>query len=979
MAPAGSEHLRTLRTSQTLHEVIAPDLSATAMFASGDASSSSSSSGPPTFTPSMMRMSDVSSTAAGDDEEQLTPSCGMRAKEASEYMTSRLPLRPDGSMYPFCSLTPCEDVAEFSVGWAFYLSDLQRVGLAVAILALVTAPIVIWNFVNSVVTNSDVGFIGFISRSSVMYPASIAAVASGVNGTTASAAPVVTQLPRSGSLLLPPNADVPWWCIALAICSTLASVAFFASLKTLNHLRDRRLQHGLNTPAAFTIAIFGLPQVVRVDDVEQFFRVFGDVAKVCLHQRVDPALLALHRKRGIARAVVDSTAWARRSAKAAAAEECKEIDVAIKARWLDFFAREGETASISSSTEGGARLELQACFVSFTSPLGATAALRRFQGAKQLSRERNRLADDLRFWYSTLCGRCGAPPAVATWHEENESLPSALPWEHSLLRSCVEPDDVAWQHVSEQGMAAELKKCRRIRLAAAIALLGLLMLILVVLQLGFQFMSFAQHSQLFTELSVDLFDAPSALPSTGAALLQLGIGLVIGTTRFLTFAAFVPGLNGLARYWSRSHLERANFLWSAVVEFGWFISINVTTALTMIWMSSAGTDVAWASASAVGAANLEFWTVIFYVDISLFSINQLGRLPVHCKRLFALCGTKTQVQLNEAWVQPADTPYWLYKNVVKVALIAGGIGPWSPMVYFGAACELLVTFLSIRLVLTRYGETPIAYRSFIGHTASLFYLAVSGIAAASGLFFIGEATKWNVFVMLPLVLFVLLDWALCTALGWDDVREWCGRMCGKMRCACCDKVDNLRHSLWEKMRHGGRGSVTMEAPARARGQAFDAPLDDDMPPPPPSDDIAAHHRTTSSHSVVNVSANVNGKLKKDLAKSVVPVGFFEVEAKRGSFAPPGFIGEAKIYAQFSQVSHLRGRYHDAVDSVAVARKFYAADAAAIGTLRTEKAVVVGLSPRNSVEGGGGGGGSLDIELTKLRALAPVEEDFEAGI
>lgn len=251
-----------------------------------------------------------------------------------------------------------------------------------------------------------------------------------------------------------------------------------------------------------------------------------------------------------------------------------------------------------------------------------------------------------------------------------------------------------------------------------------------------------------------------------------------------------------------------------------------------------------------------------------------------------------------------------------MTLIVAGIGPWSPAVYFGAACEMLVTFFAVRLVLTRFAEAPIMYRSFIGETASVFFAVVSIVAATSTLFFVGEATKYNVWVMLPLIVVILLDWTVCAALGWDDVRGKVAWLLQKLRCSCCAAGEQKAKSLIDSVRQKtGRGSES-SAPARARGAAFDVPLEEGMPPPPPKGGAAvagAGHRVASP----------SGELKQALADDAVPVGFFGVEAKSGSFAPRGFIGEAKIFVDFNPLAHLRGQYHTSVDSIGDARKKYA--------------------------------------------------------
>ena len=909
---------RELRMESQTHEVLAPDW--------GDLCDATASDALPSDAP----------TSAPVETEAVRPTCAERSKVAAAFMATRLPLRRDGSLYPLCSRTPSEDVASFSVGWAFYLSDVQRVAILTAVLCVLSLPLVIYNFVMSVIAVPDVHFVGFTSRLTNFH-----FYALGVTSAINASAAVVIKNVGVNALILPPTEEVPWWYIAFVVLNTLIAVAFFSALKTSHHLRDRQLQEQLVTPSSFTVFLAGLPQSCTVDDVARFFSAFGEVGKVCLHARIDPELISLEAKRSTAKAIVDDEGWVDDAARVKAGEACAALDASIKARWVDFFTypptnllqttvkkRRGSTFGASGAGASGGDVgdeaivvgpkEPKACFISFTSIASTRSVLRQFQGAKQLARERNRLSDVLAFYAHALFKTCGAKPlAVPT----DDGVPDALPWKHAILRSCVEPNDVAWKHVNQQGMTAELRRCRVIRLAAAIALLGLLMLVLVVLQLVFQFTSFAQHSKLlaaeFPSLFADLYETDvGILPSTGAALLQVAVGSLIGTLRFLTFAAFVPGLNGLARYWSASHLQRANFLWCAVVEVFWFSSINITSAVAVYLVASTGTDVAWSSASAIAAANLEFWTLIFFVDISLFTINQLGRCPIWTKRLWALATSKAQVELNVGWIQPADTPYWLYKNVVKVTLIVAGVGPWSPAVYFGAACEMLVTFYAVRLVLTRFAEAPIMYRSFIGETASVFFAIVSIVAAASTLFFVGEATKYNVWVMLPLVLVIILDWIVCAALGWDDVRGNAAWLLQKLRCPCCDAGAQQAKSLIDSVRlKAGRGSES-GAPARARGAAFDIPLEEGMPPPPPEG-------SASVAGTGHRGATPSGELKQALAQDAMPVGFFGVEAKSGSFAPRGFIGEAKIFAEFNPLAHLRGQYHESVDSIGDARKKYA--------------------------------------------------------
>ena len=194
--------------------------------------------------------------------------------------------------------------------------------------------------------------------------------------------------------------------------------------------------------------------------------------------------------------------------------------------------------------------------------------------------------------------------------------------------------------------------------------LGVVVLCLGALQCTYQFVVWGQHTSTIGDdllVSIDWLAQFQYLPSTGAALILVAIAAGIGTARFLTFAVFVPQMNGVARYWSRSHWQRANFMWCAVVEFVWFLTTNVTTLGMMLILSAtaAGGDVSGVEdASVIAQANVDFWFIIFAMDITLFSLNQLGRIPVWAKRLIGWCTAKTQHELNIAWVQPADTPYW---------------------------------------------------------------------------------------------------------------------------------------------------------------------------------------------------------------------------------------------------------------------------------------------------------------------------------
>ena len=84
-------------------------------------------------------------------------------------------------------------------------------------------------------------------------------------------------------------------------------------------------------------------------------------------------------------------------------------------------------------------------------------------------------------------------------------------------------------------------------------------------------------------------------------------------------------------------------MWCAVVELVWFLTTNVTTLGMMLILSAtaAGGDVSGVEdASVIAQANVDFWFIIFAMDITLFSLNQLGRIPVWAKRLIGWCTAK---------------------------------------------------------------------------------------------------------------------------------------------------------------------------------------------------------------------------------------------------------------------------------------------------------------------------------------------------
>ena len=315
---------RKLRMESQTHEVIAPDWGIVRMSdlsestasdaLPSDASASAPSAAPPTLAIEM---------------EAVRPTCAERTKVAAAFMATRLPSRRDGSLYPLCSWTPSEDVASFSVGWAFYLSDVQRVAVVTAVLSLLSLPLVIYNFVMSVIAMPDVHFVGFVSRQTNFHFYMLHST-SAIN---ASAAVVIKNV-GVNALILPPTEEVPWWYIVLIVFNTLVAVGFFSALKTSHHLRDRQLQEQLVTPASFTVFLAGLPQSCTVDDVARFFSAFGEVGKVCLHARIDPELISLEAKRATVKAVVDDGGWVETVARDKASEACAALDASIKARWV---------------------------------------------------------------------------------------------------------------------------------------------------------------------------------------------------------------------------------------------------------------------------------------------------------------------------------------------------------------------------------------------------------------------------------------------------------------------------------------------------------------------------------------------------------------------------------------------------------------------------------------------------------------------
>ena len=87
----------------------------------------------------------------------------------------------------------------------------------------------------------------------------------------------------------------------------------------------------------------------------------------------------------------------------------------------------------------------------------------------------------------------------------------------------------------------------------SVVVLGLVVLCLCALQCTYQFVVWGQHTSTIGAdllVSIDWLAQFKYLPSTGAALILVAIAAGIGTARFLTFAFFVPQMNGVARYWS---------------------------------------------------------------------------------------------------------------------------------------------------------------------------------------------------------------------------------------------------------------------------------------------------------------------------------------------------------------------------------------------------------------------------------------------
>ena len=785
--------------------------------------------------------------------EQAGSTRRLSIAEANDHLRTVRPLRPDGSNFPVCSCKSKRagqvDVATFSVGWAFYLSDLKQIGLTLACLTLVSLPLIIYNIVESVAAigmadNDGTSYVAYTTLFPTVFASAAQAITSSINTTvlptSASENATIVETTTTTYLriyevealyqyasLLPPTAEVNWWYITIIIINTCILVLFFARLNTGHRQRERLFAHSMTTPATFTVFVAGLPAAVTVDDLEAYFKQWGALAKICLHAVVDGELMALSSsvddvhapvlKEWRDRKLNPSIPFDEKDAAALqkAEDKCKELKKTIDDRWLDLLACEldidAEEVSMSVSSPastagdemGGAILAgettihdeqrlPQVAFISYMGSDGAAQCLHFFQKEKQAFRERNNLWDHVVLYRRRAvrlftCGKradwdcCtgNAEGDVAT-HEElgddddvedvvdedgevlakvavrrssqgkviaYEALPAT--WEKSgtMVRSAVEPNDVVWAHVQYQGKASQLEVERHIRYWLSVFVLFLVVVGLGCLQCTYQFVVWGQHTSTIGDdllVSIDWLAQFKYLPSTGAGVVLVGIAAGIGTCRFLTFALIVPQMNGVARYWSRSHWQRANFVWCSLVEFVWFLTVNMTTLGMMLILSAtaANGDISGIEdASVIAQANINFWFIIFAMDISLFSLNQMGRIPVWAKRLVGLCCSKTQHELNLAWVQPADTPYWLYKNVVKVALIAGGLGAWAPAVYAGAMCELFVTFWSIRTVLTQFAAKPIMYRSFLGHTASKFYVLISLVCILSSTLFVAEASK----------------------------------------------------------------------------------------------------------------------------------------------------------------------------------------------------------------------------------------------
>ena len=304
----------------------------------------------------------------------------LSVEKARAYATTQRPLRPDGSNFPCCSWKSKRagqvDVATFSVGWAFYLSDLKQIGLTLAFLTLCSIPLVVYNVVESaaaVQSTDSASYVGYTTLFPTVYASASSLLTDSVNETVHLRIYEVEALYESATLL-PPSAEVNWWYLTITIFNTCIIVLFFARLNTGHRQRERLFAHSMTTPTMFTVFVSGLPADATVDSIAAYFSQWGDLAKICLHAVVDAQLMARNKElievdepivaewkeREKARLSVPWTA--EDAARMATAEEkCTKLRAEIDDRWLDILVDEldidcEEVAEFSLSKDDSDRL-----------------------------------------------------------------------------------------------------------------------------------------------------------------------------------------------------------------------------------------------------------------------------------------------------------------------------------------------------------------------------------------------------------------------------------------------------------------------------------------------------------------------------------------------------------------------------------------------------------------------------------------------
>ena len=200
----------------------------------------------------------------------------------------------------------------------------------------------------------------------------------------------------------------------------------------------------------------------------------------------------------------------------------------------------------------------------------------------------------------------------------------------------------------------------------------------------------------------------------------------------------------------------------------------------------------------------------------------------------------------------------------------------------------------------------------------------------------------------------------------DDVSEWMER---RIWHPVSNRPCNFAHSLWNSIVEG-HWQVSSEKISRPRRDAFDVPLytsgateaermyaAGEISLEVLNRMIEAHKRFTSMTNIAESDKKEADSFDRDLAKqhvrhrsidvntslllispflllttpcasrlsptppsplSQLPAGFFEAEATYGSYAPAGFVGQAKIFTARGEITkefHLHDKYHDSIDSI----------------------------------------------------------------